>query len=121
MPDADPQPGDCYKAGPATSIDGDAHGDRRRPVAVVERLERVATCLTRTTHPEPGADTIPSPADPSIGLSQEGCWTNRHQRSIPARFWGTDDFVYAGLLPESEAEELQQFWQRLGLLGRRNQ
>ncbi|MET9310934.1 hypothetical protein ABZX12_03830 [Kribbella sp. NPDC003505] len=120
MPDADPQPADVYKASPATSIDGDAHGDRYRPVAVVERLPRTATCLTRTTHPESRAETLESEKNVEIGLTEDGWWTNRHQRSVPRRFWGTKDFVYSGRLPESEAAALARFWELLGMLGRRN-
>lgn len=121
MPNADPQPGDCYKASPATSIDGDVHGSNRRPVGVVERLPRTATCLGRTTNPEPGAMTIPSSKNTELGLDKDGYWTNRHQRSIVRDWWGTSDFVYAGPLPAEEAGELAQFWERLDMLGRRNE
>lgn len=119
MPDGDPQPGDAYRASPATSVNGDAHGDRSRPCAVVERLTRVALALGRTTNPEPDARTLESPANPEIGFTRDGYWQDRFQRPVSRGFWGTPHFVYLGLLPETEAAALTRFWELTNQLGRK--
>lgn len=119
VPDADPQPGDVYLAAPATSLDGDVHGSNARPVVVVERLARVANCLTRTTHPESGARALDSPADPAIpAMTKGGSWTDRHQRPVAKRWWGTPSFAFSGTLAGKELEELLDFWKRTKMLGR---
>lgn len=115
----DPQPGDVFRASPDTSVDGDAHGDNARPVGVVERLSRVAYCLGRSTHPEKDARTLPSPAQPNLGLHKEAHWQDRHQRPVARRYWGTEHFVYLGRLSDSEREALAKFWTTTNLLGRK--
>lgn len=120
MPNNDPQPGDVYKAGPKTSVNGDKHGDNKRPVGVVERLKRVAICLGRSKHPEADARTLASPANLSIGLDSDAWWQDRHQRPVAKKFWNTGDFTYAGGLPNDEKEDLIAFWKTTDMLGRRN-
>lgn len=115
-----PQPGDVFRASPATSVDGDAHGKRPRPVGVVERLPRVARCLGRTTHPDGNAYTETSPANPHLGLTEDAFWQDRHQRPVPRKYWGTSDFVYLGRLPDPEKEALEKFWDKTKRLGREN-
>lgn len=115
----DPQPGDIYKASPTTSVDKDKHGRRPRPVAVVERLPRVAMCLGRSTHPDQDARTMASPRNPEVGLTEDGWWQDRHQRPVARRFWGTPDFTYSGTLPVEERDALIAFWQQTTLLGRK--
>jgi hypothetical protein len=119
VPHRDPRPGDAYRASPATSFNGDAHGNNPRPCAVVERLKRVALALGRTTHPEPDARTLESPANPELGFTEFGYWQDRYQRPVSRKFWGTADFVYLGLLPETEAAELTRFWELTNMLGRK--
>lgn len=119
MPAKDPQPGDVFKSSPATSAAGDAHGNRSLPCCVVERLPRVAISLGRTTHPERDARTLESARNTSLGLSEDGWWQDRFQRTVSARFWGTRDFVYSGRLPSPEWDDLQHFWQMTSMLGRR--
>lgn len=120
MPDGNPQPGEVYLAHKDTSPDRDVHGENRRRVGVVERLKNVALCVGRTTHPDTDANTIPSPKNPAIGLSEDGYWQDRHQRPVPRRFWGTEKFAYAGALPDEEKEALLRFWKMTKLLGRTN-
>ena len=119
MPDGDPRVGECYMASPETSVNGDAHGQNQRPVAVVERLPRVAVCLGRTTHPRCDDRKVYSPKNPGLGLSKDGYWTDRNQRMIPSKFWGTDKFRYRGKLPQTEVDELAEFWAKTVMLGRR--
>ena len=86
----------------------------------MERQKRVVLTLTRTTHPEPEARTLPSPKNEQCGFDKDGFWQDRYQRPIHQAFWGTDDFVYVGRLPEDESEQLAEFWKITLMLGRRN-
>ena len=116
-----PEVGDVYRAFPQTSTTGDAHGENGRPVAVVELMARVATTLTRTTHPESDARTVPSPADPELGLSKDGWWTDRHQRPMPYSWFDNPDFcTYLGRLSSETTEKLVAFWEKTIALGRKN-
>lgn len=77
--------------------------------------------LTRTTHPEPGSRTLPSPKNPAIGLTKDGYWTDRNQRPL-ARRWLDDPArcKYLGLLPSAQRDALVGFWNTTKMLGRGN-
>ncbi len=111
--------GDVYRADPTTSLTGDAHGSKPRPIAVVECRQRVAVTLTRTTHPGKDARRLESPADPAIGLTKGGWWTDASQRPIFYKhFADAKKLKYLGRLSEEQTDELVGFWNRTKMLGR---
>lgn len=115
-----PDLGEVHLASPETSVDGDAHGSKPRRVGVVEVTATTAYLLGRTTHPDAGARTLPSPKNEAIGLTEDGHWQDLHQRSLSHRQLADPDLCrYLGLLPEPERSELNAFWQRTVLLGRK--
>lgn len=112
-----PELGDVYRVTPATSPLGDSHGSNRRPAGVVELSPHVARTLTRTTHPSRTARSLPSPANPVLGL-REGAWTDHKPRPIPLRWFATDECEYLGALDDDEREAMLEFWKATKMLGR---
>ncbi len=119
MPDADPQPGDLYRASPSTSTNGDRHGNNARPVAVAQRNPNVAICVNRTTNPDSSVRKIESPAKPEHNLKQ-AWWQARFHRTVHRKWWGTPDFRYVCRLPESEASAVAEFFKISVMLGEHN-
>ena len=107
-------------ASPKTSFNGDAHGTNARPFGVAKRNPNVAICVNRTTNPEKGARTIPSPAKPEHNLIAAE-WQSRFHRTVHRNWWGTPDFRYLDRLPEPEADQLTAFFRTSELLGEDNQ
>lgn len=114
---ADPDLGDVYRASPATTPQGDAHGDNARPVGVVELTPRVAKTLTRTTNPRRDVRVIESPANPRLGLVA-GAWTDHKPRPVMLHWFATPNCAYLGALDEAEHEALLRFWETTKMLGR---
>jgi hypothetical protein len=114
---ADPEVGDVYRVTPATSPFGDAHGQRRRPVGVVQLDPNVSKTLTRTTHPKPGCRVLESAANARLGL-EAGAWTDHRPRPIPNHWFGTSECEFMGPLDADERRDLVRFWETTKMLGR---
>lgn len=117
----DPVVGDVYRVAPETSVTGDKHGPNKRPAAVVETTRRAVQTLTRTTHPDKNARTLPSPKNDDLDLDQDAWWSDRNQRPL-ARSWLSEPAkcLYLGRLPEDETRALERFWDTTVSLGRKN-
>jgi hypothetical protein len=113
----DPAVGDVYRVTPETSPLGDAHGENRRPVGVVQLDPNVAKTLTRTTHPRREHRIVESPANTKLGLDA-GAWTDHKPRPIPYRWFGTTECDFLGPLDAEERDELLRFWETTKMLGR---
>jgi len=105
--------GDVYRLAPETSFSGDKHGSNWRPCGVAEHLPEVTVILlSRTTQPPRGRRRhVESPAQPHIGLTKPGWWTDRHVRPLaPERLRDESLAEYLGSLPDAEADEVRRFW-----------
>lgn len=104
--------GDVYRLAPETSFSGDKHGPNWRPCGVVEHLPDVTVILLGRTSQNPGRRRhVTSPAQPRIGLTKRGWWTDRHIRPLaPKRLADAALAEYLGALSEEEASEIRRFW-----------
>lgn len=119
---ADPELGDIYKASPLTSVNGDAHGQNKRPIGVVKLERRVVRTITRTTQMPAKTDhSIFSAKDHSIGLNKDGYWAGVNTRPVMRRHFADSSICeYLGRLPSPEKESLLQLWNTLDMLGLQN-
>ncbi len=103
---------------PPATVQGQDHANR--PAVVVELLpNRVVMNITRTTQPPGRGDQyVLSGANPSLGLNKQGWWTDRKQRPVPLRWYGSQECRYAGRLPSGEAADVAHMWTVIKMLGR---
>jgi hypothetical protein len=89
MPGADAKRGDIYNVHPDATLQGDAHPTPRPMVCVAELPTNgyIWRAMSRTTSVGNGEDLI-SPADTSLGLTEDGWWTYRYLRSVKKRWTG---------------------------------
>ncbi|GEM_PF-3498012 len=115
-----PDLGDVYRADPRTSVNGDVHGDHKRPVVVVELRSRVAMTLTRTTQrPSKGVRSVRSRVSPSLQLTKPGWWTDLNQRPLSRRQLAKPELcAYLGRLCDPERGEVLRFWDITKSLGK---
>lgn len=119
---ADPELGDVYKASPRTSVNGDVHGQNKRPIGVVKLERRVVRTITRTTQVPAKTDhSIFSAKNPTIGLNKDGYWAGINTRPVMRHHFADSSMCeYLGKLPSLEKESLLQLWNTLDMLGLQN-
>lgn len=89
MPGADAKRGDIYNVHPNATLEGDTHPTPRRMVCVSElpANDYIWRAMARTTSVGNSEDLF-SPADRTLGLSEDGWWTYRYLRSVKKRWTG---------------------------------
>ena len=117
----EPVVGDVYRLSPRLSVNGDAHGQAKRPAGVVELTEWTVSTITRTTVKNPPGNAMPSKANLKICLDKDGHWTDVNQRPFARHHLPNPEMCrYLGHLDEDETARLKDFWKLIDALGRRN-